>query len=112
MTDFAERWNRCSIIANPLKNLPSKEITPDFRAQPKRSIDATMLKRYIKVELELDGVLSAYRVRLPKDGNGVRELPLFGSGRTMRLRFSNEEGGSFALEAGAQLEFSARKRTE
>ena len=66
----------------------------------------------VKVELELDGVLSAYRVRLPKDGNGVRELPLFGSGRTMRLRFSNEEGGSFALEAGAQLEFSARKRTE
>ena len=49
---------------------------------------------------------------LPDSRSEVAEVPLFSSGRTLRLRFSNTDGGRFTLEGGVELELGMRRRTE
>ncbi len=66
----------------------------------------------VNVETELDGKRTRYAIRLKKTGCEVRELPLFGAGRCLCLRFSNERGGDFAFEGGIELELGLRRRTE
>ena len=40
------------------------------------------------------------------------EVPLAGEGRTFSMRFYNEAGGRFVLEAGAEVLLDERRRTE
>ena len=64
------------------------------------------------VDAELDDRSDRYRMRLGETEREVSELPLFGAGRVLRLRFANENGGSFTLSGGAEAELSVRRRTE
>ncbi len=66
----------------------------------------------VKVETELDGRITRYDLRLGKTACEVRELPLFGAGCCLSLRFSNERGGDFVFEGGIELELGLRRRTE
>lgn len=63
------------------------------------------------LETELDGSVCSYEIRL--DGEyKLREIPIFGEGRIMRLKLKNSRGGAFALEGGVEMELGVRRRTE
>ena len=66
----------------------------------------------LAVEVELDGRIEKHVVTLPDSRSEVAEVPLFSSGRTLRLRFSNIDGGRFTLEGGVEVELGMRRRTE
>ena len=66
----------------------------------------------VTVEVELDGRIEKHVVTLPESTGEVVEVPLFGSGRVMRLRFSNTEGCGFKLLGGVEVELGVRRRTE
>lgn len=64
----------------------------------------------IVIECEVGAVTSYYRTLLPESRGQVVEVPLCNEGRCMRLRFSNEAGGSFTLEGGVELCLGLRRR--
>ena len=55
---------------------------------------------------------ATHRMRVPDTRADVVEVPLTGEGRTFSMRFYNEAGGHFTLEAGVELAFEERRRTE
>ncbi len=66
----------------------------------------------VKIELELDGVVTEYRIDLSRSNGRVAELPLFGGGRIVRMTIRNVDGGMFELIGGAEMEIGIRRRTE
>lgn len=66
----------------------------------------------ILMDLSIDNHTATHRMRVPDTRATVLEVPLLNEGRTFSMRFYNEAGGHFALEAGVELHFDERRRTE
>lgn len=66
----------------------------------------------ILMDITIDNNTATHRMRVPDLRSTVLEVPLLNEGRTFTMRFSNEAGGRFVLEAGVELAFDERRRTE
>ena len=66
----------------------------------------------ILMDMTIDTHTATHRMRVPETRATVLEVPLAGEGRTFSMRFYNEAGGRFALEAGAEVLLDERRRTE
>ena len=66
----------------------------------------------ILMDLSIDNHTATHRMRVPDTRATVLEVPLLNEGRTFSMRFYNEAGGRFMLEAGIELHFDERRRTE
>lgn len=66
----------------------------------------------ILMDMTIDNHTATHRMRVPDTRATVLEVPLLNEGRTFSMRFYNEAGGRFVLEAGAELLFDERRRTE
>ena len=66
----------------------------------------------ILMDMTIDTHTATHRMRVPEARACVLEVPLAGEGRTFSMRFYNEAGGRFALEAGAEVLLDERRRTE
>ena len=64
------------------------------------------------VTADIGAVSDEYSLLLPASRAEVLETPLKNEGRTLRLRFANENGSFFRLVGGAELEMGVRRRTE
>ena len=64
------------------------------------------------MDMTIDTHTATHRMRMPEARASVLEVPLAGEGRTFSMRFYNEAGGRFALEAGAEVLLDERRRPE
>ena len=55
---------------------------------------------------------ATHRIRVPDTRDEVAEVPLGNEGRTFSMRFYNEAGGHFSVDAGVELMFDERRRPE
>ena len=66
----------------------------------------------VAVTLTVDGRTYESKLVFSEAPDGVAEDVLRGEGRVFRLRFANENGGAFAVDAGVSLRFDTQLRPE
>ena len=66
----------------------------------------------IMMDMTVENNTVTHRMRLPDTRASVLEVPLLNEGRTFAMRFYNEAGGRFAIDAGIELLLDDRRRTE
>ncbi len=66
----------------------------------------------LKADVTIDGHTDTYSIQLNESNKDIIEFPLKNEGRTMSVKFCNENGGNFSVDGGIEILFEKWRRSE